>query len=62
MSGVLADGCGIEHVFTFDPVRFRTLGFVVVPAETGGGWFDATRLSALLYSSNRAITTSLTSS
>lgn len=35
MSGVLADDRGIEHVFTFDPDDFRTLGFVAVPDDTG---------------------------
>jgi hypothetical protein len=25
----------IEHIFTFDTDDFRTLGFVVVPADTG---------------------------
>lgn len=33
-TGVLADGRGVEHVFTFD-ADFRTLGFTVVPADTG---------------------------
>lgn len=33
--GVLAEAYDIEHVFTFDPDDFRTLGFVVVPADTG---------------------------
>jgi predicted nucleic acid-binding protein len=35
-SGVLADGRGIDHVFTFDG-DFRTLGFTVVPGDTGDG-------------------------
>ncbi|PSQ33137.1 VapC toxin family PIN domain ribonuclease [Halobacteriales archaeon SW_10_68_16] len=35
-SAVLADDRGIEHVFTFDRSDFRTLGFTVVPADTGG--------------------------
>lgn len=35
MSGILAERRGIEHVFTFDSDHFRTLGFVVVPADTG---------------------------
>lgn len=34
-SGVLADARGIEHVFTFDRADFQTLGFSVVPADTG---------------------------
>lgn len=34
MTGVLADGRGIEHIFTFDG-HFRTLGFTVVPDDTG---------------------------
>ena len=34
-SGVLADDHDIEHIFTFDSDDFRTLGFVVVPADTG---------------------------
>lgn len=36
-SGVLADGRGIEHVFTFDTADFHTLGFTVVPGDTGDG-------------------------
>lgn len=35
LSGVIADESGIEHVFTFDYNDFRTLGFTVVPEETG---------------------------
>lgn len=35
MSGILAAARDIEHVFTFDPDDFRTLGFVAVPADTG---------------------------
>ena len=35
MSGVLAAERGIEHVFTFDPDHFRTLGFTAVPDDTG---------------------------
>ena len=34
-SAVLADNRGIEHVFTFDRSDFRTLGFTVVPDDTG---------------------------
>lgn len=34
-SAVLADDRGINHVFTFDRGDFRTLGFTVVPADTG---------------------------
>lgn len=34
-SGVLADRLEIDHVFTFDVTDFRTLGFVVVPADSG---------------------------
>jgi predicted nucleic acid-binding protein len=34
-SGVLADAHDIEHIFTFDTDDFHTLGFVVVPADTG---------------------------
>ncbi len=36
MTGVLASERDIEHVFTFDPDHFRTLGFVAVPDDTGG--------------------------
>lgn len=35
VTGVLADDHGVEHVFTFDPDDFRTLGFAAVPADTG---------------------------
>jgi predicted nucleic acid-binding protein len=35
-SSVLADGHGIDHVFTFDG-DFHTLGFTVVPGDTGDG-------------------------
>jgi predicted nucleic acid-binding protein len=35
LSGVLADDRDIEHVFTFDPDHFRTLGFTAVPDDTG---------------------------
>lgn len=35
MSGVLAADRDIEHVFTFDPDHFRTLGFTAVPSDTG---------------------------
>lgn len=34
-TGVLADERDVEHVFTFDPDDFRTLGFTVVPDDTG---------------------------
>lgn len=34
-SSILADDRGIEHVFTFDRSDFRTLGFTVVPEDTG---------------------------
>lgn len=34
-SAVLADDHGIDHVFTFDRDDFRTLGFTVVPDDTG---------------------------
>lgn len=34
-SGVLADDHNIEHIFTFDSDDFHTLGFIVVPADTG---------------------------
>jgi predicted nucleic acid-binding protein len=36
MTGVLAAERDIEHVFTFDPDHFRTLGFAAVPDDTGG--------------------------
>lgn len=36
-SGVLADENGIEHVFSFDVDDFHTLGFTVVPEDTGEG-------------------------
>lgn len=35
MSGVLAADLDVEHVFTFDADHFRTLGFTVVPDDTG---------------------------
>jgi len=35
MTGVLAAERDIEHVFTFDPDHFRTLGFIAVPDDTG---------------------------
>jgi predicted nucleic acid-binding protein len=35
MSGFLARERDIEHVFTFDPDHFRTLGFTAVPDDTG---------------------------
>lgn len=34
-SGVLCDDYDVDHVFTFDTDDFRTLGFVVVPDDTG---------------------------
>lgn len=34
-SAVLADHHDINHVFTFDSTDFSTLGFTVVPGETG---------------------------
>lgn len=34
-SAVLADDHGVDHVFTFDRDDFRTLGFTVVPDDTG---------------------------
>lgn len=34
-TGVFADERDVEHVFTFDPDDFRTLGFTVVPDDTG---------------------------
>jgi predicted nucleic acid-binding protein len=34
-TGVLADDYDIEHISTFDTDDFHTLGFVVVPADTG---------------------------
>lgn len=34
-SAVLADNRGIEHTFTFDRSDFHTLGFTVVPDDTG---------------------------
>ena len=34
-TGVLADKHDVEHVFTFDPDDFRTLGFTAVPDDTG---------------------------
>jgi len=34
-TSVLANECDVEHVFTFDPVDFRTLGFTAVPDDTG---------------------------
>lgn len=35
MSGVLAANREIDHIFTFDTNHFRTLGFTVVPEDTG---------------------------
>lgn len=40
MSGVLASERDIEHVFTFDSDHFRTLGFTVVPDDTGEAYPD----------------------
>jgi len=34
-SAVLADHHGVDHVFTFDSADFATLGFTVVPRDTG---------------------------
>lgn len=34
MSGTLAGDREIEHVFTFDPDDFRTLGFTAIPDDT----------------------------
>ena len=34
LTGVLADERGVEHIFAFDG-DFRTLGFTVVPGDTG---------------------------
>ncbi len=34
LGGTLAREYDIEHVFTFDPDDFHTLGFTVVPADT----------------------------
>ena len=34
-TSVLADELDVEHVFTFDPDDFRTLGFTAVPDDTG---------------------------
>lgn len=36
-SSVLAQARDIDHVFTFDRRDFQTLGFTVVPGETGEG-------------------------
>lgn len=35
MSGILAADRDIDHIFTFDPDHFRTLGFTTVPDDTG---------------------------
>jgi len=35
MTGVLADDLDVDHVFTFDPDHFGTLGFTAVPDDTG---------------------------
>lgn len=35
LTGVLANEHDIEHIFTFDPDDFHTLGFTVVPGDTG---------------------------
>ncbi|MCW8173297.1 PIN domain-containing protein [Natrialba swarupiae] len=37
LGGALAREYGIEHVFTFDPDDFHTLGFTVVPVDTADG-------------------------
>ncbi|WP_254533497.1 type II toxin-antitoxin system VapC family toxin [Natrinema gelatinilyticum] len=37
LGGALAREYEIEHVFTFDPGDFHTLGFTVVPEDTGEG-------------------------
>lgn len=37
LGGALAREYDIEHVFTFDPDDFHTLGFTVVPADTAEG-------------------------
>lgn len=34
-SAVLASSYDVDHVFTFDRTDFRTLGFTVVPGDTG---------------------------
>lgn len=35
LTGVLAGDFGVDRVFTFDADHFRTLGFTVVPGDTG---------------------------
>ena len=35
VTGVMARERDVEHVFTFDPDDFRTLGFTAVPDDTG---------------------------
>lgn len=35
LGGVIARQYEVNHVFTFDPDDFRTLGFTVVPDDTG---------------------------
>jgi predicted nucleic acid-binding protein len=35
MSGVLSTDRAVGHVFTFDPTDFRTLGFTIIPDDTG---------------------------
>lgn len=35
LGGAIARQYEVEHVFTFDPDDFRTLGFTVVPDDTG---------------------------
>jgi uncharacterized protein len=35
MSGVLAMDQNVDYIFTFDSNYFRTLGFTVVPDDTG---------------------------
>ncbi|MFC3959070.1 type II toxin-antitoxin system VapC family toxin [Halovivax cerinus] len=37
LGGAIARHFEIEHVFTFDPDDFHTLGFTVVPDDTGNG-------------------------
>jgi uncharacterized protein len=37
LGGALARDYEIEHVFTFDSGDFHTLGFTVVPDDTGEG-------------------------
>lgn len=35
VTGVMACDRDVEHIFTFDPDDFRTLGFIAVPEDTG---------------------------